>query len=98
MAVAVVAHLRTLPVCAHSGSSPAKAQVPDPLPLLLHMLLSGPFRINAGPLPAVQPAGSIDVRTVEECALKGDEECMLALAVRWLAQGSNTAGFLGKQH
>ncbi|KAI7838679.1 hypothetical protein COHA_007481 [Chlorella ohadii] len=26
-------------------------------------------------------AGSIDVRTVEECALKGDEECLLALAV-----------------
>lgn len=33
------------------------------------------------PPPAVQPAGSIDVRTVEECALKGDEECLLALAV-----------------
>lgn len=31
--------------------------------------------------PTLLLAGSIDVRTVEECALKGDEECMLALAV-----------------
>lgn len=40
------------------------------------------------PPPSFQLTGSIDVRTVEECALKGDEECMLALAVSLLSSSS----------